>query len=75
MNDDNEREQLKIRLTAQAREALDSAASALGFLSANALVAAVANELAGVPACKVWEVLAEVRRYHPGSREGGRPRK
>jgi hypothetical protein len=49
MNNDDDREQLKIRLTAQAREALDTAASALGFLSANALVAALANELAGVP--------------------------
>lgn len=65
MTSEEDKEQFKIRLPAATREALESTAVTLGFFSSNALVATFANELAGVPAQKVWEVLAEIRRYHP----------
>ncbi|RRJ98284.1 hypothetical protein Ga0100231_006240 [Opitutaceae bacterium TAV4] len=64
------KDQYKIILTASCRVRLDTMAGILGFSSSNALVSTFANELAGVPPEKVWEVLAEIRRYHPRKKGG-----
>lgn len=47
---------------------IEDQAEALGFVSGNALSAVWLTAAADVPASRVWEVLAAIRRTHPAKK-------
>lgn len=57
--------QFKVKISPPVEIALEGQKEALGFHSGNALAAVYVTALSGVPANKVWEVLANIRTYHP----------
>lgn len=64
--------QFKVRITDAVEVALEEQRNALGFHSGNALASIYLATFAGVPAEKVWEVLAKVKAYHRPGYKGGK---